>query len=462
MSRSRPSDSARGVLILASAMVLVSGCSGDGGYSDFFDGPAAPGGEGTVIDKGVGAFSQPAANLSDADRALFRVGDSFFTEPWTPAGEGHEDRDGLGPTFLATSCAGCHVGDGRGAPPLADGAPGTPIVRFSDTRGRGVVLENYGVQLQSRAIHAVPVEAMVEFEWVIENGTYSDGAEFTLRRPVAIVEQLAFGALPSPVSGVRLAPGLIGLGLLEAIPESVLRANADAGDVDGDGISGVASEVTVDGEQVLGRFGLKANVATVAEQVATAYLLDIGITSPRFPTENCPAAQDACHQASSGGSPEISAERLAAVVSYAQTLGVPARVGLEDESVLAGERIFDGLGCATCHTTKWETGAHDIEALSYQAIYPYTDLLLHDMGEGLSDGRSDGTASPREWRTAPLWGSGLVRTVNPNAGFLHDGRARTLEEAILWHGGEGGASRDRFVRLPAADRTVLLLFVKSL
>jgi CxxC motif-containing protein (DUF1111 family) len=149
-------------------------------------------------------------------------------------------------------------------------------------------------------------------------------------------------------------------------------------------------------------------------------------------------------------------------VFYAQTLGVPARAGVDDESVIAGEQLFDSIGCTACHTTRWETGAHDVESLSHQVIYPYTDLLLHDMGEDLSDGRTDGTATASEWRTAPLWGLGLVRTVNANAGFLHDGRARTIEEAVLWHGGEASVSRDRFVELSSRDRTLLLLFLKSL
>ena len=210
------------------------------------------------------------------------------------------------------------------------------------------------------------------------------------------------------------------------------------------------------------RFGLKANVATVADQAAIAYLFDLGITSPRFPAENCPEEQTTCRGALSGGSPEISAERLAAVVFYAQTLGVPARVGLDDQSVTAGQQLFDDVGCTACHKRRWETGAHEVESLSYQTIYPYTDMLLHDMGDDLSDGRNDGTATASEWRTAPLWGLGLVRTVNAEAGFLLDGRARRIEEAVLWHGGEAAASKDRFVELDARDRTRLLLFLKSL
>jgi CxxC motif-containing protein (DUF1111 family) len=303
---------------------------------------------------------------------------------------------------------------------------------------------------------------VVEVEWIDEEYAYPDGFPFSLRRPAVHVLSLSFGPLAGDFSGIRLAPNLIGLGLLEAIPETAIRALADREDVDGDGISGVASEVSFEGVAVLGRFGLKANVATVADQAAIAYLLDLGITSPRFPAENCSEEQTSCRDAPSGGSPEISAERLAAVVFYAQTLGVPARAGVDDESVIAGGLLFDDIGCVACHTRRWETGAHEVESLSYQAIYPYTDMLLHDMGEDLSDGRTDGTATESEWRTSPLWGLGLVRTVNADSGFLHDGRARTIEEAVLWHGGEGSGSRDRFAELSAQDRTLLLLFLKSL
>jgi len=291
---------------------------------------------------------------------------------------------------------------------------------------------------------------------------YPDGVAFALRRPSVDVRSLSFGPLAGDSSGIRLAPNLIGLGLLEAIPEAAIRANADTEDVDDNGISGVAPEVFSEGVSVLGRFGLKSNVATVADQAAIAYHFDLGITSPRFPAENCPEEQITCTDAASGGFPEISAERLAAVVFYAQTLGVPTRVGVDDESVIAGEQLFDDIDCTACHTRRWETGIHEVESLSHQVIYPYTDMLLHDMGEDLSDGRTDGTATASEWRTSPLWGLGLVRTVNPDAGFLHDGRARSIEEAVLWHGGEGSTSRDLFVELSAQDRTFLLLFLKSL
>jgi CxxC motif-containing protein (DUF1111 family) len=188
----------------------------------------------------------------------------------------------------------------------------------------------------------------------------------------------------------------------------------------------------------------------------------MGITSPSLPNQNCPTIQIACAEAGSGGSPEISRDRLDAVIFYSQTLAVPARKGVSDASVVEGEEIFDSLRCSACHIARWTTGEHSVTALSKQTILPYTDMLLHDMGAGLSDGRSDGTASPSEWRTSPLWGLGMIRSVNPDSGFLHDGRARTIEEAVLWHGGEAAVARNGFVALDAADRERLLIFLKSL
>jgi len=462
MSRFRRLNIVPLVILVACIALVVSGCFDGERYGGSAGGPSAPGGDTTVADRSVGAFSQPATNLSDAEVAMFRVGDSFFTEPWTPAGEGHADRDGLGPTYLTTSCAGCHRGDGRDAPPVGVDQGGTPIVRFAEASGDAVILDAYGVQLQTLSIHGVPAEGIVDVEWLDRAYEYPDGVAFALRRPSVNVRSLSFGPLAVDSSGIRLAPNLIGLGLLEAIPEAAIRANADTEDVDDNGISGVAPEVFSEGVSVLGRFGLKSNVATVADQAAIAYHFDLGITSPRFPAENCPEEQITCTDAASGGFPEISAERLAAVVFYAQTLGVPTRVGVDDESVIAGEQLFDDIDCTACHTRRWVTGIHEVESLSHQVIYPYTDMLLHDMGEDLSDGRTDGTATASEWRTSPLWGLGLVRTVNPDAGFLHDGRARSIEEAVLWHGGEGSTSRDLFVELSAQDRTFLLLFLKSL
>jgi CxxC motif-containing protein (DUF1111 family) len=255
------------------------------------------------------------------------------------------------------------------------------------------------------------------------------------------------------------------MGLLEAIPGEQLMALADPDDGDGDGISGRANLVwdLRDGKLDLGRFGWKANQPSVEQQVAAAFLGDIGITSSLFPNENCPPAQADCGHAFNGGKPEIPDSRLEKVTIYTQTLAVPAMRNTEDKEVKQGARLFVQSQCSVCHTPQHETGDnHPLEPLRGQIIYPYTDLLLHDMGEGLADNRPDGLASGTEWRTPPLWGIGLVETVNGHTMFLHDGRARNLEEAILWHDGEAKESRKNFMGLTLEERNALIKFLGSL
>lgn len=451
--------------MVASVVALVTtGCYGGEGYNDYGSGPGAPGGDGTVSNYGPGAFSQAAANLSESEVARFRIGDRFFTQPWTSAPGGALESDGLGPTYLATSCAGCHPADGRSSAPLAVPDRGSPILRFVDDSGNASDLSDYRVQLQTDAIEGVAKEGELVLRWEYVEGAYPDGSPFSLRFPVVDATGTFDDLGASIATGVRVGPSLIGLGLLEAIPQQELIDGADPNDANGDGISGTVSMVQplAGGDAVFGRFGLKGNVASVADQTAIAYLLDMGITSPLLPDENCPPIQVACIRAPSGGAPEISQNRFDDVVLYAQTLAVPARPFASDDSILDGQRLFEDLGCSQCHVQKWETGDHPVQALAQQTIYPYTDLLLHDMGEGLSDGRSDGAASATEWRTPALWGLGLTRTVNASAGFLHDGRARTVEEAVLWHGGEATAAQRAFTELSESDRQLVLNFLKSL
>lgn len=450
--------------LLVVSVMAVAGCYNGDGYNDYTRGPSAPGGATSVDEYGPGAFSHPARNLSVAEVSRFRIGDTFFTEPWVDAPGETAERDGLGPTYLAASCAGCHIADGRSS--SLDNHPDDSIgvLRFTDGHGAQANLDDYREQIQAFGVPGVPAEGSFEVSWVEEAGTYPDGSTYTLRRPVVRATGTYSDISDRSALSPRLAPPLIGLGLLEAIPEEEVVAMADPDDANGDGISGRAHYVTSvgSGTEELGRFGFKANVATVEDQTAIAYLLDIGITSPLFPTENCPSAQVECLAAPSGGEPEIGRERFDDVVFYTQTLAVPSRPFAEDESVVAGSELFEEIGCVACHVAKWETGDHAISAVSGQTIYPYTDLLLHDMGPGLSDGRSDGDATATEWKTPALWGLGLTRTVNSAAGFLHDGRARSIEEAILWHGGEASGARTGFVALSAEDRHLVLVFLKSL
>jgi CxxC motif-containing protein (DUF1111 family) len=446
--------------------MVVSAC-GDGG-SQLED---ELGGDLTRHDDSRNALSFPAPDLSAADRRRFEVGDSFFTKNWITAPSSTEARDGLGPTFNAQACSSCHVLDGRGAPPdpeAIDARLGL-LLRLSvpGETATGAPAEHpvYGGQLEDRAILDVPAEGRVDVTVETIRGTYADGTPYELTKPTYTVADPAFGPFgDDTMISPRLAPQVIGMGLLEAVPDDVLLDAADPDDTDGDGVSGRPNRVwdARSGEQIIGRFGWKANVATVEQQVAGAFHGDIGITSALHPDEDCPDAQTACAASATGGSPELTDDRLAAVTFYGRTLAVPAMRDVGDDSVAAGADVFADLGCTACHSPTLTTGDSDIAALSDQTIHPYTDLLLHDMGSGLADGRPDFEATGSEWRTPPLWGLGIVDDVNGQRFLLHDGRATTFEEAILWHGGEGARAAEAFRSATAEDRAKLLAFLEAL
>ena len=324
---------------------------------------------------------------------------------------------------------------------------------------------NYGGQLQDRSIISVRPEGRFLTTWREIPGSYADGEPYTLIVPEYHFDDLAFGPLhPDVMVSPRIAPAVFGVGLLEAIPEEDILALADTDDEDGDGISGRANMVwdVRNARTALGRFGWKANVPTVEQQVAGAFLGDIGVTSALFPDNNCPDVQRDCASAINGGTPELTDDRLFKTTFYNRTLAVPAMRDTEDPQVAQGAEMFLKANCNACHTPSHTTGQSDIPALSGQTIFPYTDLLLHDMGEGLADGRPDFLATGLEWRTPPLWGIGLVENVNNHTRFLHDGRARSIAEAILWHGGEGEASRQAFLNMSSEERAALLRFLDSL
>ena len=428
------------------------------------------GGDTTAFTTNRNAFSLSARNLTNLERRAFEVGDSFFNQNWVTAPASTDARDGLGPTFNAQSCSSCHTLDGRAEPPKDNDDPKRGLLfRLSipgeDATGAPLGDPKYGGQLQDRSILKAPPEGRFIIVWREISGSYGDGESYTLLQPDYSFIELAFGDLhPGIMVSPRIAPAVFGVGLLEAIPEADILAAADPDDEDGDGISGRANMVWDVKEQRtrLGRFGWKANVPTVEQQVAGAFLGDIGITSSLFPDENCPGIQDDCAAALSGGEPEIPDFRLDRVTFYNRTLAVPAMRDVDDLQVLHGAALFLRAGCGACHTPKHTTGEADIEALSNQEIFPYTDLLLHDLGDGLADGRPDFLANGREWRTPPLWGIGLVDNVNGHTRFLHDGRARNLAEAILWHGGEGTAAKEAFRNYSREEREALLRFLNSL
>ena len=428
------------------------------------------GGDTTAFTATRNAFGLSARNLTNEQRRAFAVGNSFFRQNWVTAPASTEARDGLGPTFNALSCSSCHHLDGRGKPPDGpdDGQRGL-LLRLSipgqDAHGGPAPEPVYGGQLQDRAINGVPVEGGFVIVYREVPGSFGDGEVYSLRHPAYQFRNPAFGPMrPDTLVSPRVAPAIVGMGLLEAISEADILAAADPEDADGDGVSGRVNTVWDErsGGPALGRFGWKANQPTVEQQTAGAFLGDLGVTSVLFPDENCTERQAECLDAPNGGSPEISAELLDKVVLYTQTLAVPAMRDVNDPQVRQGAQLFVQAGCAVCHTPQHTTGPHEVEALSNQTIYPYTDLLLHDMGPELADGRPDFQADGQEWRTPPLWGIGLVETVNGHTMFLHDGRARNLTEAILWHGGEGAASRDAFKGLTKEEREAIIRFLKSL
>jgi CxxC motif-containing protein (DUF1111 family) len=424
------------------------------------------GGETTVENRTSLAFSQPAPNLSDQEVALHKEGDRGFGDTFVTAPA--PVNAGLGPLFNNSSCIACHIHDGRGMP-----TKGSLLVRVSLPPSQAILahqssifesqaeasvslgnappVPRLGTQLQDQAIYGVKPKATVEINWHEKTALYGDGTPYELRSPLIDITLADGKPLPSGVlTSARVPPPVFGRGLLEAIPEQDILSLADPQDKNNDGISGKPNRVwdVRQKKLVLGRFGLKANNPNLFQQNAAAYINDMGVTNSLFPEKD--------------GTTEIDLKTLKAVTFYTQTLSVPSRTLTHNPVVQKGETLFVQANCAACHVATLQTGNHPVKAVAHQTIHPYTDLLLHDMGESLADGRPDFEASGNEWRTAPLWGLGLTQTVLPYSGYLHDGRARTLEEAILWHGGEAERSKDAFRAMAEPDRTALVQFLNSL
>jgi CxxC motif-containing protein (DUF1111 family) len=464
----------RPILVRAAAaalLVATASCSDDAG-GPRSAGPTAPeltlqGGDGTVDVAGNGAFAQPMPHLSNEQRRHFFVGNSFFNDNWVTAPASATGRDGLGPLFNAQSCSSCHFKDGRGQPPAAPDDPTRGLLlRISvlDDEGRPVPHPTLGDQFQDRSIRGVPDEGSVVITTTEQPGAFADGEGFSLGAPTYVLLDPASVPIPGLLVSPRVAPPIFGVGLLENVPAEQLEALEDPDDEDGDGVSGRVHRVLdpQTGEPTIGRFGWKASVPTVRDQNANAFNGDVGITSSIRPDGPCTAAQSECLAAPHGGDPELDDEKLDRVTFYARTLAVPARRDVAAPDVADGARLMDTVGCTTCHVAELTTGRSDLPDLDRQTIRPYTDLLLHDLGPGLADDRQDDDATGREWRTPPLWGIGLTETVNGHTRFLHDGRARSLTEAILWHGGEAEPATERFRQLTRRERTAILRFLESL
>ncbi len=423
---------------------------------------ARAGGDTTVDNRSSRAFTLPAANLDTEELDRHIVGDRLFETNFVSAPA--DLNPGLGPLFNNASCLGCHSKNGRGMPVV--GARGTlrsqMLVRLSledeqvpdfETLLRGPApVPGFGLQIQDSGVYGQLPEAKVQLSWQEESTVLGDGTAVSLRRPVFVV----LGG-PSDAGSQKLAyslrqtPPIFGLGLLEAVADREILSWEDPDDADQNGISGRAQRVWDERTQTvrLGRFGWKASAPDLITQTAAAFAEDMGLSNSYFPEAD--------------GQAELSLKELGDTAFYMQSLGVPAAINSSGPEVQRGEVLFQEMLCASCHRPQLETDPlTPIRALQKQTFYAYTDLLLHDMGEGLADNRRDYLASGREWRTPPLWGLGLTHTVLPRSGFLHDGRARSIEEAILWHDGEARTSQVAYRNLSKNQRQDLLSFLKSL
>jgi len=435
--------------------------------------------------KTADAFSQPSDNISFEDELNFKVGNGLFRKLWVSSPSSTLASDGLGPLYNARSCQRCHIKDGRGHPPentddnsismfLRVSIPAPENAAIAEIEGYIATLPEptYGTQMQDFAVQGHPAEYRLDITYREEVVTLADGTTVSLRHPTYEAADLGYGPLhKDAMLSPRVAPQMIGLGLLEAIPAADILAKADPEDLDGDGISGRPNIVwSVEFDQpMLGRFGLKAGHPTIKQQSAAAFAGDIGISSPLFPAGagECTVAQVKCQNAIHGDKDDRGTEiddiGLDLVTFYSRNLGVPARRNADDPQVLRGKQVFYETGCTSCHTPSFVTHRlQDQKEQSFQLIWPYTDMLLHDMGPALSDNRPEARATGREWRTPPLWGIGMTEQVSGHSYFLHDGRARSLLEAILWHGGEAQLQRDAVVDMITADRDALITYLESL
>ncbi len=454
---------------LAAALSILAGCS-DNPTAPAGPKPDAPlaGGATTIFDATSRAFSTPAPNLAADALTLHLQGEAAFASSFvaSPA----PVNGGLGPVFNNNSCVSCHAGAGRGSPPDGGSEASESMSLLMsldgdnpDGTGSPLPVPGFGSQLQTRAVFPARPMGSMQVSYHIEMiELYKDGTPCSLRLPISWISTAYQELPPGVVISPRVAPPIFGRGLLEAIDDATLLALADEGDADADGISGRPNYVWDYAAQRvrIGRFGLKANSPSLRQHIASEYRGEMGITNSVFDVETSFGTEmwDGVND-----EPEIDDATLDAATFYVQTLAVPARRNVKQPEVRRGERLFARANCTGCHVPSLTTGElPGVPQVSNQTIYAYTDLLLHDMGRDLADERPDFAASGREWRTPPLWGLGLTSTVSGHTFFLHDGRARTLMEAIMWHGGEAEQSREFVRNLSQSDRDALVAFLESL
>ena len=419
-----------------------------------------PGGEGTSFDFSLNAFNRHITNLKDNDKIMqFNRGNQIFKAVWS--NDGGPVFQGLGPLFNSRSCNTCHFLGGRGRNRL-DSEKEFYFLIFRVRNGSGAALENYGTQIQDRSVSkAIPPEAVPNVKYTEIPGTFQDGSKYSLMKPEYKIIQWNYGNPSEYRLSPRVPPAVFGMGLLSLISDETLKSFEDPEDRNGDGISGRISKVKnrLTSKEETGRFGWKASQPDVLHITANALHQDMGITSELFPNQNCEPVQSGCTK-TPFVSPEIDGTTLKDLVYSVMMTAVPGRRNLQTQE---GKKIFLEIGCGDCHKSEMRTDTHPkFPELSNQTIYPYTDLLLHDMGKELADQIREGSAEGNEWRTPPLWGLGLYSLVNQHSFLLHDGRARNAEEAVLWHGGEAEKSRDKYRNLRRSDREKILDFLYSL
>ena len=461
------------IVLISIIITCLYSCSDDD-YTATFKIEYEEGEEFLTGDLGVNSTSNNAfgfeiSGLSFVEQAEFSTGNSLFNQTWVSSPASTTGRDGLGPTFNARACATCHFKDGRGKAFVNGEDSSGFLMRISmpgqDSNGDALPVLGYGTQLQDRANNGIPFEAKVNVTYEIIDGEYDDGTTYQLQKPIYSFSQEAFGSLFGVLMSPRVAQQTIGLGLISALPDEEITKFVDEADSDNDGISGRANYVyNYDiNERDLGKYGWKANAPTLKQQVAAALHGDMGLTTSLFSDSNCPSPQQDCADAINGGTPEVSDVQLDKMLFYQAHLAVPNRRNYKDENVLKGKALFSSLNCIGCHAINQKTGTEAAsDYLKNITIKPYSDFLLHDMGDDLADNRPDYLATGNEWRTQPLWGIGLISTVNGHTNLMHDGRAANIEEAILWHGGEAENIREDFKNLSVDDRENLISFVNSL
>jgi len=384
----------------------------------------------------------PRRPLAPAQQQQFDLGLQVFNTSWVAAGTARAGRrDGLGPLYISASCDACHNNGARGRPPEHDGLSNSFVMQLD-----GPADSPYGAVLNTAALPDQSREGQVQVNWTLRHGQYPDGTAWTLREPHYALTHLLYGPPPAATTlRPRIAPAIYGVGLLEAVPDQALQAIRRQ------------QPQALRGRLPAGRLGWRGEVKDVADQTARAFAREMGLTSRLRPQDDCSPVQLACRAAPQGGVPEVSDEFMQALLTFQRELPVPARAPLDAAADVAGRSLFEQAGCASCHVGELPVSIDGIAA----RIDTFSDLLLHDLGEGLADHRADGRIVTSRWRTAPLWG--LAQALQSgDIALLHDGRAGSVEQAILWHDGQAAGAQRAFQRLPAAERARLLRWIESL